>query len=194
MPKCYLISGKFAERDLYDKGPYESPGHDSFKCVTWLIQMCDMIHSYVWHHSLISVTWLIHMCAMTHSHVWRDSFIYGMTDTYFTWRVQTSHRIGCWFQRKYHNASYESAWHDSFIYVKWLIHLWRDSFRRAIYLVAWLMPKSHITSLEVITKSHITNCMKSHINSCVTHSKEPYNLTGSDEKEQYNWSHEEPYN
>jgi len=31
-------------------------------CVTWLIDMCDMTHSYVWHDSLICVTWLIDMC------------------------------------------------------------------------------------------------------------------------------------
>jgi len=41
--------------------------HDPFKCVTWLIYMCDV--TYVWHDSLtyvwltyICVTWLIHMC------------------------------------------------------------------------------------------------------------------------------------
>ena len=53
-------------------------GNDSFICVTWLIHMCDMTHSYVWHDSsngcsslygndsFICVTWLIHMCDMTH--------------------------------------------------------------------------------------------------------------------------------
>ena len=49
--------------------------YDSFICVTWLIQMCAMTHSYVWHDSFICVTWLIHMCDMTHSYVWHDSFI-----------------------------------------------------------------------------------------------------------------------
>ena len=34
---------------------------DSFMCVTWLIHVCDMTHSYVWHDSFICVTWLIHM-------------------------------------------------------------------------------------------------------------------------------------
>ena len=51
--------------------------HDSFICVTWLIHMCDMTHSYVWHDSFICVTWLIHMCDMTHSYVWHDSFIFA---------------------------------------------------------------------------------------------------------------------
>jgi len=44
--------------------------------VTWLIHMCDMTHSYVWHDSFICVTWLIHMCDMTHSYVWHDSWRY----------------------------------------------------------------------------------------------------------------------
>jgi len=30
--------------------------------VTWLIHMCDMTHSYLWHDSSICVTWLIHTC------------------------------------------------------------------------------------------------------------------------------------
>ena len=50
--------------------------HDSFICVTWLIHTCDMTHSYVCHDSFICVPWLIHMCEMTHSHVWHDSFIF----------------------------------------------------------------------------------------------------------------------
>jgi len=69
--------------------------HDSFICVTWLIHMCDITHSYVsfnmslvwriqcvthcpgnvWHDSFICVTWLIHMCAMTHSYVCHDPCI-----------------------------------------------------------------------------------------------------------------------
>jgi len=46
-----------------------------FICVTWLIRMCDMTHSYVRHDSFICATWLIHMCDMTHSYVRHDSFI-----------------------------------------------------------------------------------------------------------------------
>ena len=58
---------------------------DLFICVTWLIHIFDMSHSYerlsrnreapatnavlVWQDSSISVTWLMHMCAMTQSYV-----------------------------------------------------------------------------------------------------------------------------
>jgi len=71
-------------------------------CVTWLIHMCHMTHSYAWHENLIRdlfmscevhwdlcdmahsclwhdssicVTWLIHMCDTSQSYVWHDSFI-----------------------------------------------------------------------------------------------------------------------
>jgi len=60
-------------------------------CVTWLISMCDMTHSYVtWlihmcgtepavyraHRlGIVCGTWLIHLVDMTHSYVWHDSFI-----------------------------------------------------------------------------------------------------------------------
>ena len=31
--------------------------HDSFICVTWLIYLCDMTHSFVWRDSFIWVVW-----------------------------------------------------------------------------------------------------------------------------------------
>jgi len=58
--------------------------HDSFGCVTWLTEMCDMTHAplwccclhYVWLDSFICVIWLIHMCAAIHSHVQGEWFIH----------------------------------------------------------------------------------------------------------------------
>ena len=63
--------------------------------VTWRLRVCDMTHSYVWHHSSISVIravwlncacvtwlicacviWLICACDMTHLYVWHDSFVH----------------------------------------------------------------------------------------------------------------------
>ena len=55
-----------------------TPSYDwqeSFICVTWLIDMCDLIHAYVWHDSFICVTWLIHMHGTTYSYVWHDSCV-----------------------------------------------------------------------------------------------------------------------
>jgi len=100
-------------------------GNDSFICVTWLIHMCDMTHSYVWHDSsngcswlyengsFTCVTWLIHMCdmthpmdvvrcmGMTHSYVWHDSFVC------VTWLIHMC------------DMTHSYVWHDSFICVTW---------------------------------------------------------------------------
>jgi len=49
--------------------------HDAFildifqSCVTWLIQLCAMTHSHVYHIFQSCVTWFIQLCAMTLSHV-----------------------------------------------------------------------------------------------------------------------------
>jgi len=112
---------------------YSYVWHASFICVTWLIQMCDMTHSYprqgycvrcllrrsrcdiglihshLWHDSFTYVAWLIHICDMTHSHMWHDLFIYA------TWLIHMCH------------MTHSHMWHDWFIYVTWLI------------CVAWLL-------------------------------------------------------
>jgi len=89
-----------------------------FMCVTWLIDFCDMTHSYIWHDSFarvtwlsvhppsrkykssIYVTWLILIYAMTHSYTRHDSF------ARVTWLPVHPP------PRKY----------DAFICVTWLIH------------------------------------------------------------------------
>jgi len=45
----------------------------SFIRATWLIDTCDMTHSYVRHDSSIHATWLIYSCDMTHSYERHDS-------------------------------------------------------------------------------------------------------------------------
>ena len=65
-------------------------------CTAWLMNMCDMTHSYEWHDSFICVTWLIH--------VWHNSVIH------VTWIIHTCDVI----------HSYE--WHNSFTVVTLLIH------------------------------------------------------------------------
>jgi len=165
----------------------------TIKCVTWLVHMCDMTHSYVWHDSFIRVTWLIpymwhdtfinmnesaqtnllchtpvalyaghmstikcvtwliHMCDMTHSYVWPDSFhICDMTHSYI-W--MSRHRQICCVTHLWHFmqaiCQHSKVWHDSFICVTWLIHMydmtysyvWHDSF----ICVTWLIYMCYMT-------------------------------------------------
>jgi len=65
--------------------------HDSWMCVAWLMNMCDMTHEFfhlthfesthiksqgcAWHDSWMCVTWRMGMCDMTHGCVWDDSCI-----------------------------------------------------------------------------------------------------------------------
>jgi len=81
--------------------------HDSFKCVTWLIHMCDMDYPYVWRDSSIYMTWLIHICDMSHPYVWHDSSIFAK------WLIHTF------------NMNDLYVWRDSSMCVTWLIH-WCD--------------------------------------------------------------------
>jgi len=85
--------------------------------MTWLIHMCDMTHSHVWHDSFTCVTWLIHMCEMTDSRVWHELF------TCVTWLIHMCtcvtwliHMCDMTHSRVWH------VWHDSFTCVTWLIH------------------------------------------------------------------------
>jgi len=43
--------------------------HDPFTCATWLIHMCDVIHSHMCHDASTCATWRIYMLDMTYSYV-----------------------------------------------------------------------------------------------------------------------------
>jgi len=82
-------------------------------CVTWLIHICDMTRSHVWHDSFVCVPGLIHMLERIHSCVRHDSFIrahvWHVSFTYVTWLL---HML---------EMTHSYVWHDSFICVTWLI-------------------------------------------------------------------------
>jgi len=106
--------------------------------VTWLLRVCDMTTSYVWHdhfihicdmtlsdvrhdpftcarrRCLLCVIWLLHTCDMTPSYMWYDSFIC------VTWLLCIRYMIPCPYV--WHDSP--DMWHDSFICVTWLLHMW----------------------------------------------------------------------
>jgi len=104
--------------------------------VPWLIHMCDMTHSYVWHDSFICVPWLIHMCAMTHSYMWHDSFIcmtwliHGCDRTLsyvtwliFKWHISVTCDVTHFIISRFEWSEWLPSAHDSFNCVTWLIPL-----------------------------------------------------------------------
>jgi len=131
--------------------------HDSFVCVTWLIQMCDMTHSYVWYDSFICVPRLIHMCDTTHSYMWHDSFICEMTHSYMTWLIEVSHEL----------------WHESFTpsYLQWCIRRVRSHVNEACHMwmsqITWEWGMSHVNAtrflLDICTDSFTCDMPHSHV-------------------------------
>ena len=88
-------------------------------CVTWLVHMCDMTHSYVWHGSFICVNvcvWYGYMCDMTRSyvwHVWHDSCIC------VTWLIHMCERM-C---EPYHTYEWAMAHICTDMSHEWMCHV-----------------------------------------------------------------------
>jgi len=94
----------------------------TYRDVTWIINVCNMTHSCVWHDSFMCVTFLIHVCNMTHSCVCHDSFkcvtwllhVCAMIQ-HISWCDLTRHICVTWLITHY-------------ICVTWLIiYVWHDS-------------------------------------------------------------------
>jgi len=109
----------------------------TIKCVTWLVHMCDMTHSYVWHDSFIRVTWLI-------PYMWHDTFI-NMNES-----AQTN--LLC------HTPVALYAGHMSTIKcVTWLIHVWHDSFIRVTWLIPYMWHDTFICVTWLIYMCYMTH-------------------------------------
>jgi len=115
-------------------------------CVTWLIHVCDMTYSHVWHDAFMShdvscpmvailrcVTWLIHVCDLTHSCVWHDVFMCVTWRIYESWCElphgghsevcdMTHSCVWLWLIHVC-DMTHSCVWHDSFMCVTWLIYM-----------------------------------------------------------------------
>jgi len=99
----------------------------NFVCAPWLIHVCGMAHSYVWHGSFTCLVSLIRMCNMTppfspqHAtgngriciSVRHDSF------TCETWLIRT-----CDVTHSMWDMTHSYVCNDSFICVTWLIQIY----------------------------------------------------------------------
>ena len=124
---------------------------DSFMCVTWLLHVCDMPYSCVWHASFICTTWLIHMRDMSHSYIWYGSFIcVGMPHSCMWYDSFVC--VTCLIHMR--DMTHSNTWHDSFICVPWqeMKRLKRIS---KFICGTWLMDMSDMTHEHVRPDSFI---------------------------------------
>jgi len=152
------------------------------------MQTCDMTHQYVWHDSFICVTWLIQairpllhwficakwlmpMCDMAHSYMWRDlfrkydhysthSFVRCDWCTCVTWLIHmcdTTHSGNTTTTALFICAkspilmcdmTHVYVWHDSFLDVTWLIQAIRPLQHSFIY-AKWLILMCDMTDSYV---------------------------------------------
>ena len=140
--------------------------HDAFICVTWLIYLCDITHSHVWHGSLMCAT-RIQMSDMTHSftcviwiylRVWHDSFtISHMWHAAFIGATCLIHTCDMTHSHVWHDSLMAFAMLlDSSICVTWLIRVC-DITHSAVFptwhesssCVTWLIPSRDMTHSSV---------------------------------------------
>jgi len=100
--------------------------------VKWLMCVCAMTHSRVWHDSIICVTRLVYTCDMTCSCVWRDSFIC------VTWLIHDVTR------RLIHMCDMTHSWliHMCDMTHSWLIYMC-DMTHDVTRSTAWAPRQSH---------------------------------------------------
>jgi len=133
--------------------------HDAFTCVTWLIHLCDMTHSYMLrdsHKCVLSSATLLDNPAS--SRVTGRIPVCGMMHSCWTWLI---HMLACWpWLIHVCDMTHTCVWHDSYMCVTWLIHVCphlRD-------LRAWLIHVCDMTHSYVWHDSFI--CVTWRIHMC----------------------------
>jgi len=148
--------------------------HDSFVCVTWLIDGMSALLGAWWLRSCVLLRWQVgvYVCDMTHPCVCHDLF-HVKYDSFrrATWlihvcamtRQSDTHVIGGFVDMVVYATGRQAGvhvcdmthpylWHDSFIYETWLIHMCdvthsyvsHDSFMLHIWM-------SHVSSMNSLT-------------------------------------------
>jgi len=156
--------------------------------VTYLVHLCDMIRSFMWHDSFIYVTWFFHLCDMIRSFMWHDSFM-CMICVICVMCVMCDMTHSCVLRIWIHSYAYTRwccmtmllcgethlyVWHDSFICVTWLnqmhnmtcSYVWHHSYvwHASFICVTWLIHMRDINYLYVWHDSFICSGMT---HSCV---------------------------
>jgi len=87
-----------------------------FMCVTWLIHVCDMTHSCVWHDSFMCVTCITYIYTCV-----RDTYIYTCVITYIYTCVMAHSNVTChvWMS----HVTYEWVMSRMFLPLSWLFLL-----------------------------------------------------------------------
>jgi len=133
--------------------------HDSFTCVSSLINACGMPHSRVWH---VCVTC---MCDLTQSYVWHDSF------TLVTWHSPQVQQIprGGTFSKALSKLKFQSSnvsFHWNVAKKTFELELWALKQHSKMSLqVGSAVPHCHVTSVNESCHtwmSHVTMCDMTH--------------------------------
>jgi len=176
--------------DRHDESVVRVVWHDAFICVTWIIHVKDMTHSYVCHDSFICdvwhdlFIWLIYMCDMTHSYCdMTRSYVWQAFDL---GRLPPPSRTESDVQRTNSNSTeteseegiiescHTNEWVMSHIWMRHVTHM-NESCRTYEWVVShiWMshgpIAIAQRQSLKRVWKSHVTRMNESwHIREWVT--------------------------
>jgi len=132
-------------------------GLQSIWSVTWIIHMCEITHSFVWHDSFTWAKRLIHSFAHK-----RGAAVYVMCDIHCSYVSNVAGLLNMC------DISLSYVWHDLFICVTWLFYtcdmtpseVWHDSIKcvtwrihscgvkgglQRIYRVTWLLNRWQVS-------------------------------------------------
>ena len=131
----------------------------------------------MWHDSFICVTWLIHMCDMTHSYVWHDSFIYVWHDSFIcvTWliHIHTSKPSLEQFHRMLRVRSHGTyAWVTAHMNESW--HIWLSHINASCHI--WMSRTSKPSLEQFHRKLRVCRHDMSHTHPSRTHGSQSWGL------------------